>query len=90
MWQREFDHEIFPPFATKARPREWSDDLAGREAGANRADPCHKHGMLKDTFYNWKAKSGDMMVPEAKRLRALQNENAKMMKLVSEKQFRCG
>jgi putative transposase len=43
-----------------------------------------KHGMPEGSFYNWKAKFGSMTVSEAKRLRALEDENAKLMKLFSE------
>ena len=46
------------------------------EAGANCADLCRKHGMSEGTFYVWKAKFGGMMVSDAKRLKALEDENA--------------
>ena len=58
--------------------------LAKHEAGARCADLCRKHGMSEGTFYNWKAKFGGMTVSEAKRLKALEDENAKLKKLLAE------
>ncbi|CAM4035240.1 hypothetical protein PARU111607_01165 [Palleronia rufa] len=58
--------------------------LAEHEAGAKCADLCRKHGMSEGTFYNWKAKFGGMTVSEAKRLKALEDENAKLKKLLAE------
>ena len=52
--------------------------LAEHEAGAKCADLFRKHGMSEGTFYNWKAKFGGMTVSEAKRLKALEDENAKL------------
>jgi putative transposase len=49
--------------------------LTEHEAGAKCADLCRKHGMAEGTFYNWKAKFGGMTVSEAKRLKALEDEN---------------
>ena len=58
--------------------------LTEHEAGAKCADLCRKHGMSEGTFYNWKAKFGDMTVSEAKRLKTLEDENAKLKKLLAE------
>ena len=58
--------------------------LTEHEAGAKCADLCRKHGMSKGTFYNWKAKFGGMTVSEAKRLKTLEDENAKLKKLLAE------
>ena len=58
--------------------------LAEHEAGAKCADLCRKHGMSEGTFYNWKAKFGGMTVSEAKQLKALEDENAKLKKLLAE------
>lgn len=58
--------------------------LKEQEAGAKAADLCRKHGISEATFYNWKAKYGGMEVCEAKRLRALEDENAKLKKLLAE------
>ena len=52
--------------------------LREQEAGAKAADLCRKHGISEATFYNWKAKYGGMEVSEAKRLKALEEENAKL------------
>ena len=54
------------------------------EAGRKVADLCRKHGISDATFYNWKAKYGGMEVSEAKRLKALEEENAKLKKLLAE------
>jgi len=58
--------------------------LREQEAGAKTADLCRKHGISEATFYNWKAKYGGMEVSEAKRLKALEEENAKLKKLLAE------
>jgi putative transposase len=58
--------------------------LQEHEAGAKTADLCRKHGLSEATFYNWKAKFGGMDVSEAKRLRALEDENRKLKKLLAE------
>lgn len=58
--------------------------LKEHEAGATCADLCRKHGMSEGTFYNWKSKYGGMTASEAKRLRALEEENAKLKKLLAE------
>jgi len=58
--------------------------LREQEAGAKTADVCRKHGITNTTFYRWKSKYGGMDVSEAKRLRALEDENAKLKKLLAE------
>jgi putative transposase len=58
--------------------------LREQEAGAKAADLCRRHGISEATFYNWKAKYGGMEVSEAKRLKALEDENAKLKKLLAE------
>ena len=58
--------------------------LREQEAGAKAADLCRKHGISEATFYNWKAKYGGMEVSEAKRLKALEDENARLKKLLAE------
>jgi transposase InsO family protein len=60
------------------------DILAEHEAGAKCADLCRKHGMSERTFYSWKAKFGGMTVSEAKRLKALEDESAKLKKPLAE------
>ena len=58
--------------------------LQEHEAGAKCADLCRKHGVSEGTFYAWKAKYSGMTVSEAKRLKALEDENAKLKKLLAE------
>ena len=48
------------------------------------ADVCRKHGISSGTFYKWKAKFGGLDVSDAKRLKALEDENAKLKKLLAE------
>ena len=48
------------------------------------ADVCRRHGISEATFYKWKAKFGGLEVTEAKRLRTLEDENAKLKKLLAE------
>ena len=52
--------------------------------GAKTADTCRKHGISSATFYKWKAKYGGLEVSDAKRLKALEDENAKLKKLLAE------
>ena len=58
--------------------------LREQEAGAKTADVCRKHGISGATFYKWKAKFGGMDVSDARRLKALEDENAKLKKLLAE------
>jgi putative transposase len=54
------------------------------EAGAKVGDLCRRHGISAPTLYNWKAKYGGLEVSEAKRLRALEDENRRLKKLLAE------
>jgi len=58
--------------------------LQEQEAGRSTADVCRKHGISSGTFYKWKSKFGGMDVSDAKRLRSLEDENAKLKKLLAE------
>jgi putative transposase len=58
--------------------------LREQEAGAKTADVCRKYGISSATFYKWKAKYGGLEVSEAKRLKALEQENTKLKKLLAE------
>ena len=58
--------------------------LREQETGGATADVCRKHGISGATFYKWKAKFGGMDVSEARRLRALEDENARLKKLLAE------
>ena len=54
------------------------------EAGVPVADLCRKHGVSDASIYKWKAKFGGMDVSEAKRLRSLEDENAKLKRLLAD------
>jgi len=58
--------------------------LKEHEAGARAEDLCRRHGISGTTFYKWKAKFGGMEVSEAMRLRALEDENRRLKKLLAE------
>lgn len=58
--------------------------LREQEAGAVVAELCRKHGMSSATFYAWKSKYGGMDVSDAKRLRALEDENARLKRLYAD------
>ena len=53
-------------------------------AGAKPADLCRQHGISETTLYNWRSRYGGMEVSDAKRLRALEEENRKLKKLLAE------
>ena len=58
--------------------------LKEAEAGAKTADLARRHGVSEATIYNWKAKYGGLEVSEAKRLRSLEDENAKLKRLLAD------
>ena len=58
--------------------------LKEHEAGVKTADLCRKHGISEASFYNWKAKYGGLEVSEAKRLKGLESENARLKKLLED------
>ena len=58
--------------------------LREQETGAKTAEVCRKHGISSATFYKWKAKYGGLDVSAAKRLKALEDENGKLKKLLAE------
>jgi putative transposase len=58
--------------------------LREQEAGAKTADVCRKHGISSATFFKWKSKYGGMEVSDARRLKALEDENRKLKKLLAE------
>lgn len=58
--------------------------LREHEAGAKVADLARKHGVSTATLYGWKAKYGGMDVSDAKRLKALEEENGKLKKLLAD------
>lgn len=58
--------------------------LKEHQAGATAADLCRKHGISDATFYNWRSKYGGMDISDAKKLKGLEAENAKLKKLLAE------
>ena len=58
--------------------------LREQEAGAKTAEVCRRHGISSATFYAWKAKYGGLNVSEARRLKALEDENAKLKRLLAD------
>ncbi len=58
--------------------------LKEHDAGVSVAELCRKHGVSDASIYKWKAKFGGMDVSEAKRLKALEDENAKLKRLLAD------
>jgi putative transposase len=58
--------------------------LREQEAGARTEEVCRKHGISSATFYKWKAKYGGLEVSDARRLKALDDENRRLKKLLAE------
>ena len=55
-----------------------------QEAGTKTADVCRKHGISDATFSKWKAKYGGLEISEARRLKALEDENARLKRLLAD------
>jgi putative transposase len=58
--------------------------LREQESGVSTADVCRRHGISSATFYKWKARFGGMEVSEARRLKALEDENARLKRLLAD------
>lgn len=58
--------------------------LKQSEAGAKTSDLCRQHGISSATFYAWRSKYGGMDVSDAKRLRQLEEENARLKRIVAD------
>ena len=58
--------------------------LQEQEAGGKTGDVCRKHGVSSATFYKWKSRYGGLDVSDARRLKTLEDENAKLKKLLAE------
>jgi putative transposase len=58
--------------------------LREHEAGGKTAEVCRRHGISEATFYKWKAKYGGMEVSDARRLKALEDENRRLKRLLAE------
>jgi putative transposase len=58
--------------------------LAEQERGMATEEVCRRHGVSSATFYKWKAKFGGMDVSDARRLKTLEAENARLTKLLAD------
>lgn len=58
--------------------------LREQESGQTTSDVCRRHGISDATFYKWKSKYGGLQVSEARRLKALEDENTKLKRLLAE------
>lgn len=58
--------------------------LKQQESGLATVDVCREHGISSATFYKWKAKFGGLEVSDARKLKALEDENIKLKKLLAE------
>ncbi|GIT89284.1 transposase [Roseobacter sp. OBYS 0001] len=58
--------------------------LREHQAGLGAKELCRKHGVSDATFYKWRSKYGGMEVPDVKKLKGLEAENAKLKKLLAE------
>ena len=58
--------------------------LREQEAGLAVTELCRKHGVSSPTFYKWKAKFGGLEVSEARRLKGLEDENAKLKRMLAD------
>lgn len=58
--------------------------LREQETGVATAEVCRKHGVSSATFYKWKAKFGGLDVSEARRLKALEDENGKLKRMLAD------
>ena len=58
--------------------------LAEQELGMTTAEVCRRHGISQNTFYKWKAKFGGMDVSDARKLKTLESENARLKKLLAD------
>jgi len=58
--------------------------LREQESGVKTAEVCRRHGISGATFYKWKSKFGGLDVSDARRLKILEAENAKLKRLLAE------
>ncbi len=69
--------------------RKWNEEqiiglLKQNEAGVPAVQLCREHGVSESSFYKWKSKYGGLEVSEAKRLKALEDENARLKRLLAD------
>ena len=81
-FQRRADHSL-PGSALRSNVTR-GGILKEHQAGIGAKELCRKHGISDGTFYKWRSKYGGMEVSEAKRLKALEAENAKLKKMLAE------
>ena len=77
IWRSQYEEAIFRRTIIKA--------IKQHEAGAKVEDICREMGISSGTFYNWRSKYAGLEVNEAKRLRELESENAKLKRLLADK-----
>jgi putative transposase len=58
--------------------------LREQEGGVSTADVCRRHGISSATFFKWKSRFGGLDVSDARRLKSLEDENAKLKRLLAE------
>jgi len=58
--------------------------LAEQERGLKTAEVCRKHGISPNTFYKWKARYGGLEVSDARKLKSLETENARLKRLLAD------
>ena len=58
--------------------------LKEHAAGLSASEVCRKHGISDATFYKWRSRYGGMEVSDARRLKALEDENRRLKKLLAE------
>ncbi len=58
--------------------------LKEQESGMSTAEVCRRHGISSATFYKWKAKFGGLEISDARRLKQLEDENARLKRLLAD------
>ena len=58
--------------------------LREQEAGAKAEEVCRRHGISTTTFYKWKSRYGGLEIPAARRLKALEDENRQLKRLLAD------
>lgn len=71
------------------RKSKWTEEqiiglLQQAEAGTPVTEICRREGLSKETFYRWRKKYGGLQVPDAKRLRQLEEENRALKRVVAD------